>query len=677
MTLQDFAANYHQQVLARCAHAEDGQMREEAFTEEVFEDLTEAGYISEAEVCYFHSQGRARVPAAKVHGYSFSGDGATLDLFVCIYRGSGEEEQVPASEVAEHFELARGFLIRALGGFHTQLEETDPVFDAARRIHEQREAISTVRLFVLSDGVAKLGTRVSFEPKPVDGLELKPVLWDLAKLHQFHASGRERDVITLRFEEELGGAIPCLGQADATGEYWTFLAFIPGPVLARIYGEHGPRLLERNVRSFLQVRGKVNKGIQQTIEETPHRFLAYNNGLTATARELELEDRKHGHFRLLAATDFQIVNGGQTTASLYHAWKKDKQDISQVAVQMKLTLVADHTKLGEFVPLISLYANSQNKVNTTDFSVHGPFHQKLEKLSRTVWAPAIGGLERGTRWYYERARGSYLDDKSRVGTGAPVRQWEGEHPMEQKFTKTDLAKFENTWDEQPHLVCRGAEKNFGFWTTRRADDGWPVVDESYFQQLVAKALLFRRAEQIVSAQEHPGYRANIVTYALAWLSRRSQQRIDLAEIWRAQAITSTLAKLIDAAAYAARKHILSWQGNVGEGSKNEACWVAFRDQAIVLPTGWERELAAAPFVTQTSDGDAMAVRWEQVRTKFIGDQRTVGELALRARVKWSSSRWQHTVAEYAGLSWARLRMKRTFGPSKQRAIIEILEAANA
>ena len=185
------------------------------------------------------------------------------------------------------------------------------------------------------------------------------------------------------------------------------------PVLARICGEHGPRLLERNVRSFLQVRGKVNKGIQQTIEETPHRFLAYNNGLTATARELDLEDRKHGHFRLIAATDF---------------------------------------------------------------SVHGPFHQKLEKLSRTVWAPAIGGLERGTRWYYERARGSYLDDKSRAGTPAQVRQWEGEQPMEQKFTKADLAKFENTWDELPHLVCRGAEKKFGFWTTRRADDGWPVVD---------------------------------------------------------------------------------------------------------------------------------------------------------------------------------------------------------
>jgi len=676
MTLEEFAANYHQQVLARCAHAEDGQMREEAFAEEVIEDLTEAGHISEAEICYFRSKGRPRVPATKLNGYSFSGDGATLDLFVCTYRGSGEADQVTATDVAEHFELARGFLVRALDGIYTQLDDAPEVCEATRRIYEQRDAISTVRLFVLSDCVAKLGKRVAFAPKPVDGLDLKPVLWDLAKLHQFHASGRERDVITLRFEADLGGAIPCLGQPDATGEYWTFLAFVPGPVLARIYGDHGPRLLERNVRSFLQVRGKVNKGIQQTIEENPHRFLAYNNGLTATAKELELEDRKNGHFRLISATDFQIVNGGQTTASLYHAWKKEKNDISQVAVQMKLTLATDHVKLGELVPLISLYANSQNKVNTADFSANGPFHQKLEELSRTIWAPAIGGLERGTRWYYERARGSYLDDKSRNGTSAQIRQWENEHPLTQKFTKTDFAKFENTWDELPHLVCRGAEKNFGFWTTRREEEGWPIANEGYFRHLVAKALLFRRAEQIVSAQEHPGYRANIVTYSLAWLSRRSQQRIDLEEIWRSQAITSTIAKAIDVVALAARRHILSWQGNVGEGSKNEACWVAFREQAIVLPTAWEVELAQESFITHTTDGDMLGVRWEKIRKGFSYDQRTVGELALRANVRWPSGRWQHTVGEYADLNWDLLRTKRGFGPSKQRALIEILEHSN-
>jgi hypothetical protein len=104
-------------------------------------------------------------------------------------------------------------------------------------------------------------------------------------------------------------------------------------------------LLERNVRSFLQVRGKVNKGIQQTISETPHRFVAYNNGISATARAVELNEVRKGLYLLKEASDFQIVNGGQTTASIYHAWKKEKTDISSVVVQVKLTLAKDTAML--------------------------------------------------------------------------------------------------------------------------------------------------------------------------------------------------------------------------------------------------------------------------------------------------------------------------------------------
>jgi hypothetical protein len=531
-------------------------------------------------------------------------------------------------------------------------------------------------MFLLTDGIAKL---TEVEEEPVEGLETRHFLWDIAKLHQFQESGRKREAIELLFEKELGGAIPCLGQPDATGEYWTFLAFLPGPVLARIYGDHGPRLLEKNVRSFLQVRGRVNKGIQETIEEAPHRFLAYNNGIAATAAEIEMDDRGKGHYRLLAARDFQIVNGGQTTASIYHALKKNKQDISNVTVQVKLTVASEQVKLAELVPLISLYANSQNKVNTADFSANEPFHQKLEELSRTIWAPAAGGLERGTRWYYERARGSYLDDKARQGSPARIRDWERQHPLAHKFTKTDLAKFENTWDEQPHLVCRGAEKNFTEWTLARRDEGWPVADDAFFRHLVGKALLFRRAEQIVSAQEYPGYRAQIVTYALAWLARRSGHRINLDEIWRTQSLTTKLTEAIDAVAHAARKHILSPPGgrNITEWCKNEECWLEFREQAPALPRNWESELADQAFITIASEGDSLAARWEKVRHHYTGDSRTVGELALQHGLKWPAARWMHAASDYAVLPWERLRMKRAFGTAKQRGLIEILEAAHA
>ena len=678
MTLEDFAENYRQQVLARCAGAEDGQMREEAFTEEMLEDLTEAGEISEAEVCYYRSQHHGQAPATKVNAHCFAGDGMTLDLFVCIYDDGTAVVSVPAAEVLRHFKLARGFLQRSLDGFYTQLEESHEVFDLARRIHEQREALGTVRIYLLTNGVAKIPKGAAFEAEALGDIEMRPILWDIAKLHQFHESGRQREEIILDFSNEPGGGVPCLGREDATGEYWTFLAFFPGLTLARIYGDHGPRLLERNVRSFLQVRGKVNKGIQQTISESPHRFLAYNNGISATARAVELQEVRKGLYLLKEASDFQIVNGGQTTASIYHAWKKEKTDISDVVVQVKLTRAKDSGVLAEFVPLISLYANSQNKVNTADFSAHGPFHQKLEDLSRTMVARGSDGLERGTRWYYERARGSYLDDKSRAGTPARMEQWQREHPVGQKFTKTDMAKFENSWDELPHLVSRGAEKNFGHWTADRADKGWPAVEEQYLQRLVAKAILFRRTEEIVTAQEYPGYRANIVTYSIAWLARRSGRRINLDDIWKHQAISSHLAGALDAVAHAARNHIIKPPGgrNVTEWCKRDECWASFRDTAITLPRGWDADLADAPLEAPRSEGEQLETRWEAVRHHFIGSGTIVGDFAWQAKTKWPQARWQHPAGDYAKLTWQQLQAKKTFNLAKQRALIETLEWAH-
>lgn len=600
MDLETYAANLHQEVLSRCAMPEDGQMQEEAFTEILLEILAEANETTDAEASYYRAKGSRRDPAAKINGYSFAGDAATLDLFVCLYHGQTTVERVTGSEVAEHLKLLRGFLQRSLNGIHQKLEESDAIHEIARRIYEQRETLSSVRLFLLTDGLVDLTRAPDLSEMPIGELEVKHFLWDIAKLHQFQTSGRQREVITLRFRDELDGAVPCLGRPDSTGEYWTYLAFIPGDLLARIYGLHGPRLLEKNVRSFLQVRGKVNKGIQQTLAEAPHRFLAYNNGLSATAREVEIEEAGDGQFHLTSATDFQIVNGGQTTASIYHAWKKEKRDMSQIVVQVKLVVTNDPGRLSDLVPLISLYANSQNRVNTADFSANGPFHQKLESLSRTVWARPIGGMERGTRWYYERARGSYLDDKSRAGTPKQIAQWEQEHPLAQKFTKTDLAKFENTWDEFPHLVSRGAEKNFAEWTQRREESGWPVVDETYFHWLVAKAILFRHTERIISAQACPGYRANIVTYSLAWLVRKSGRHLPLDEIWRSQSLDTTLEKAIDAVGQEARQHITNPPGgmNITEWCKKEPCWHKFRDRDIALPRDWEKALAAESFETR-------------------------------------------------------------------------------
>jgi len=149
-------------------------------------------------------------------------------------------------------------------------------------------------------------------------------------------------------------------------------------------------------------------------------------------------------------------------------------------------------------------------------------------------------MERGSHWYYERARGSYLDDKARQGTPAKQEKWAKQNPMQQKFTKTDLAKYEHAWLGLPHLACRGAEKNFEEFAKRLEEDGEPVVDRNFFEQVVARIILWRSTEKLFDTLEKVGYRANSVAYAVAWLAEHSDRRIDLDGIWREQRLKSEI-----------------------------------------------------------------------------------------------------------------------------------------
>ena len=317
---------------------------------------------------------------------------------------------------------------------------------------------------------------------------------------------------------------------------------IPGDVLRSIYADFGSRLLETNVRSFLQARGKVNRGIRDTIAREPERFLAYNNGITLTAEIVELCD-VGGSSVVARLNGLQIVNGGQTTASLLAA-DRGRADLSQVHVAAKLIEIAEGEVHDELVRKVSRYANSQNRISEADFSANDPFHVRIEELSRTTWAPAVEGSQRQTKWFYERARGQYQDAKAAETTPAKRRAFSTEHPTRQRFTKTDLAKFENTWEQLPHIVSRGAQKNFSTYMIRLGERDQAVVDRTHFEHLVAKAILFRTTEQIVQRQSFGGYRANIVTYTLALLSNATSQRIDLDRIWREQDLTQKLQEVI-------------------------------------------------------------------------------------------------------------------------------------
>lgn len=595
--LSQFAEDLHQEVLARAgmdlSETDSCQqpLREEMFTEIVLELLDEHEEVDGWEVCDYEAKSVGPVAAAKLNAWALSGDGATLDLFVTLYHGRGQVEEVGKPEVRRQFELVLGFLKRALTGFHTRMEEASNAFHAAQKIHEVRELLATVRLFFLTDGVAR---SLDIDQAIVPGVDVRYVAWDLEKLSRLRVG--ERGIIELDFENDYGGGIPCLETSDGTGEYRTFLSFFSAPMLARIYGEHGQRLLERNVRAFLQLKGKVNKGLQATLRDEPNRFLAYNNGLCCTAAEVRVLPAQDGMPRLTWAGDFQIVNGGQTTASIFHAIKKEKLDLSDVTVQVKLTVLSDPEQVAEIVPMISRYANSQNKVNGADFAANGIFHRRLEELSRTIWAPAASGMERGSRWYYERARGSYLDDKARQGTPARAKEWAQQNPPQQKFTKTDLAKYEHAWLGLPHLVCRGAEKNFEAFAARLEEDGEPPVDRHFFEQVVARVILWRSAEKLFDTLGKVGYRANSVAYAVAWLAEHSGRRLDLDRIWPDQRLAIEISDALLIACREAHEFLTGLEGNVGEGSKKPDTWNEFREKELEVGNGWIEGLMSGPAV---------------------------------------------------------------------------------
>jgi len=668
--LEQFAEDVRCEVRLRAGDDAPSDRLEDGFTEWVLEQLAEHNEADDGNVLNHRAESRRGWPAAKLNAWELSGDGATLDLFVTLYHGGEGVPTVGIPETRRHFKLLLGFLRRAREGFHTQLEDRHDVFEVARRIHEANDSLTTVRLFFLTDGVARAE---DIEQEQINDLEVRYVLWDLNKLSQLRVG--QREVIELDFAKDFGGAIPCLASVEGKSEYETYLAFMSGRLLARIYGEHGQRLLERNVRAFLQVKGKVNKGLQQTLRDEPHRFLAYNNGLCCTAAEVRFEKRKDGQMGLAWVRDFQIVNGGQTTASIYHAMKKEKLDISSVVVQVKLTVLRQPERITEIVPLIAKFANSQNKVNAADLAANGPFHQQLEKLSRTVWAPAIGGLARGTHWYYERARGSYLDDKARQGTPARRRDWERQNPPNQKFTKTDLAKYEHAWLGQPHWVCFGAEKNFVRFAERMEEDGEPEVTLDYFRHAVAKAILWRTAEKLFDTLDLEGYRANSVAFAVAWLAEKSGRRIDLHRIWTEQRLSPALCEAVKTVCNEAWEHLNRQQGNVGEASKKAECWEAFRSKAIELGDKWMTELAQHAYVVPRSEEEVLAVKWEKLRHRFMADRKTMEELEAYTGKEWVRTRRRDPVSLYALLTWEQLRQRPGLGLRKIRALLEMLEIA--
>lgn len=567
------------------AASSEGGYREDAFFQIVCDELVKAGELETHERTAFQDRG-IRIDG---HGGAPEDADQVLSLIVLDFDQSGSVNSLTATDMDAMFRRLSTFTTKARdAGFRGSLEESSPAFEAAVHLNNSWPRAKRLKMILISN--RRLSTRVDGrDTAEIDGKPVSFTVWDLERLWAYVASGREREDMELDLDADYGGAIPALPAHLGVGEYEAYLCVVPGAQIAQIYDRWGSRLLEQNVRSFLQLKGGVNKGIAKTIKETPGRFFAYNNGITATAEAVEISEDKRGISKI---RNLQIVNGGQTTASL-SLQRSRGETLRGVFVQMKLSII--EPELAEkVIPRISEYANTQNKVNAADFFANHPFHTELEKMSRNTLAPAREGSFTQTRWFYERSRGQYLNERNRL-SGAAQKKFDAEWPKSQLITKTDLAKYLNLWPGDfgginPGAVCRGAQKNFSDFAqaiSRKWSDSSVVsVNDAFFRECVAKAIIFRETERIVSERDwyQGGYRAQVVAYTiakLAWDLQERSDRLHFDHIWTAQSITQGVREALSSAADAVKevvtRPVIAGQ-NITEWAKLSACWT--RVQAL-------------------------------------------------------------------------------------------------
>ncbi len=655
-TTSEFFHDFRQELMAGAeAH---GAFQLSEFMEAFSTELIETGFIEGFELCHYRAQRGVRVD-----GYWFNDEGA-LDLFVADFDSRDELQSLTQTEVNAAFKRVENFLEASLSKrLSDDLDETTPEYGLSRQISDRKALIRKVNFFLVSERA--LSDRMqSLEGRQVCDIEATYHIWDVSRLQRQRNSRGHKEALDIDFKEEFGSGLSSLPAHLGSGSYQSYLIVMPGEVLAALYGKHGARLLEQNVRSFLQARGKVNKGIRTTILNEAGMFFAYNNGITATAQEVEVEQGENG-LEIVRIRDLQIVNGGQTTASLFHTKRRDKAALDRVFVQMKLSVISPEDS-EIVVPRISEYANTQNRVNAADFFSNHPFHIRIEEFSRRIWAPAQSGAQRETKWFYERARGQYADAQSKLTPGEQKR-FKAEYPKPQMFTKTDIAKFENVWDDHPKWVNLGAQKNFARYAAR-IGKAWTKNQDSfnelYFRRAIARAIIFRWTEKMVSAAPwyNGGYRANIVAYAIAMvneLCKRANKTVDFQRCWNKQEVYPELSRALQSSAKFVHDDIsLPPQGisNISEWCKKDSCWERIQGKINQLQSDIEEA-----FFSNLVGLDVLATQQKEAKKTQKIDN------GIDAQAK---------VLEVPAQKWSKIRqigIERRFLSEKEAGIIRIAE----
>ena len=533
----------------------------------------------EPQTCHYEAVVGPGSAKLRLSGYALSDDSDQLDLFVSLYSGSEDLEPVPQAEATKAAEQCLRFLSRCVEKkLANQMDETSEAYVLALTVQEAYQTLDQIRIYVLTDKVAKAR---QFKDRDIQGKTIKLEVMDIERLYRHLSAGKPRDELIVNFGELSGGALPCVWVPGEMSEYDYAMTVIPGEALRFVYEKYGPRILEANVRSFLSVTGKVNRGIRDTICNEPERFMAYNNGLVIVADEVHLGRTADGSPGITWMKGMQVVNGGQTSASLYFTKKKygTGVDLSRVRVPAKVIVLRSSDGANEetLIADISRYANSQNAVKQSDFAANHPLHIELENHSTRTYCP-----DGSSRWFYERSAGSYKVMLEREGnTPAKRRALKNAIPPARKITKTDMAKYLNIWKNKPDIVSLGAQKNFLKFMEAQSSFRWESGEElpnlQDYKYLVAKAIIFLAAQKIIR-RRYNAFQANITIYTLSILALKLGTRLNLDIVWQNQAISPALGEQISEWSQKVHDelHRSAMTRMVSEWAKKPGCWEHMR-----------------------------------------------------------------------------------------------------
>ena len=443
-------------------------------------------------------------------------------------------------------------------------------------------------------------------------------VWSIKRFYDLYQSGKDREPILIETDKYGIKGIPCI-KAEMSGnlDYDAYLAIVPGYFLHSIYYDHGSRLLEGNVRAFLSNRGKINKGIRETIRKEPTKFFAYNNGIACTAAKITLSDDKRF---ITSMEDLQIINGGQTTASLTSAVIKDKLPLDNIFVPMKLTVVKNDN-YDMMIQNISRYANSQNSVKNSDFFSNHPFHRVFEALSKKIPAPVSGDNVNNTFWYYERSRGKYDQEQFKITRKSEKEAFARRYPKSQLIKKEDLAKFFTCAELlRPDVVSKGGEKCMSFFA-EYIDSQYQKTPEyfndEFFKLAICYAILFKTTDKIVKNSDwyiSASYiKPFIVPYTISKIIVNLPKGycLDYDLIWRKQTLYPSLSCQIEKVAHATNEFIRNSFGSAREYCSKEETWKRYKEVSLSLDPQFVNDLISKEVMDERIQGEIKEKKLEK------------------------------------------------------------------